>query len=375
MTNPADPATVTFALIGAGIIGPRHAQSIQRNPSTTLIAIVEPHARGLELANQLSTPHFNTVADFLTYLADSKTKCDAAVVCTPNDTHVEIAIELLDAEIHVICEKPVATTIEDGRKLIAHHTHLCETKYPDLSLGVGHHRRFNTYVTAAKQAIDSGNLGTIIAVNGLWCSYKPDSYFEAPCDWRRGVDGGVILTNLVHDVDILQYLLGPIVRVHAEKTTPRRHTETTPHPADEGAAMTFRFQNGVVGTFLCSDVVPSPYNFEHGTGENPLMPKENGTDFYRIFGTQGTLSVPDSTRWSYDGQDERSWRLPLTKEILEIGDIGIPFDLQIAHFVDVVRGIQVPRCSAKEALSALIVCDAVRTSMKTGETVTIDADW
>lgn len=68
---------------------------------------------------------------------------------------------------------------------------------------IGHHRRFNRYVVAAKDALPS--LGRIVAVSGLWTIYKPPEYFEPPMEWHRENSAGPVLINLVHDVDILQY--------------------------------------------------------------------------------------------------------------------------------------------------------------------------
>ena len=109
--------------------------------------------------------------------------------------------------------------------------------------------------------------------------------------------GGVVLINLIHEVDLLQYLFGPISLISALETK-----KTRGYGAEEGAAILMRFESGIVGTFILSDSVPSPWNFEAGTGENPTIPKvENGGGFYRVMGTKGSLSVPDSERWSYDG--------------------------------------------------------------------------
>lgn len=180
---------------------------------------------------------------------------------------------------------------------------------------VGHHRRFNPFVITAKRAIETNSLGRIIAINGLWTTYKPASYFAPPAEWRASSNGGPVFINLIHEVDLLQYLVGPIVRVHAEKTVTQREN----HEAEEGAAVVFRFASGCVGTFLLSDAVPSPYTFEAGTGENPTIPLTK-QDFYRIFGTEACLSVPDLTRWSYAGAREKSWTEKMKYERMRIDE-------------------------------------------------------
>ncbi|KAJ5637454.1 hypothetical protein N7490_007333 [Penicillium lividum] len=337
--------SVKVAIVGAGLIGPRHAESVISNSST-------------ELQHCYLLPH----------------KPDAAIVCTPNKTHVPIAKELLAAGVHVLLEKPVSDSVETGRSLLEFAQ---APERAHLKLLVGHHRRFNPYVRATKSVLDSGSLGRPIAINGLWTIYKPASYFAPPGDWRASRDrgGGVIPINLVHDIDLMHHFFGPIVRVQAEKTLPQR--PSPPHDADEGAALTLRFASGVVGTFIVCDATPSPHNFETGTGENPMIAKSpvaGGADFYRIFGSEASLSVPDLTRWSYDGRPEKSWSQTLNVEKIPLPDESAPFNLQLAHFVDVVRGEAEPSCSGEEGLRALIVCEAIQKAMQTGQPVEIAVD-
>jgi predicted dehydrogenase len=240
----------------------------------------------LSLPKSLAHKYFKSIQD----LVSSPDKPDGAIICTPNHTHVAVAKELATAGVHILVEKPVSTDIESGKDLIKF------AKKSSVKLLVGHHRRFHPYVVAAKNELSSGSLGNIIAVSGLWTTFKPMDYFDAPTEWRRTQTGGVVLINLIHEVDLLQHLIGPIIRVHAEKTTSQRVYE-----AEEGAAITFSFASVAVATFVVSDNVASPYNFESGTGENPLIPKTPGIDFYRIFGSDATLRVPDMTKWTYAG--------------------------------------------------------------------------
>jgi predicted dehydrogenase len=206
----------------------------------------------------LHTNHYINVADLL----KSPHKPDAAIVCTPNHTHVSLSKELAAAGVHILVEKPISTDIPSGLDLVEFAEN-CGVK-----LLVGHHRRFNPYIVATKSVLEANSLGSVIAVSGLWTTYKPPSYFEPPTEWRQSATAGPVLINLVHDIDVMHHLLGPITRVHAEAIQKRRGFE-----ADEGCAVLLRFASGVVGTFVLSDNAPSPYNFESGTGENPTMPK------------------------------------------------------------------------------------------------------
>ncbi|KAF1987021.1 oxidoreductase [Aulographum hederae CBS 113979] len=360
LSLPQSPTPITIAIIGTGLIGPRHVSAVQCSPNATLLCIVDPSPSSQTVAANFSIPRYASIKSML---SSSPTVPEAAIVCTPNHTHVAVSKELLSAGIHVLVEKPISTDVTSGRSLVQHaatcHRHLL----------VGHHRRFNKYIVLTKQILNSAspsvNLGRIIAISGLWTLYKPPSYFDPPTDWRRErTSGGPVLINLIHDIDVLHHLFGPIVRVHAEKTISQRG-----HPAEEGAAVLLKFASGVVGTFLLCDAVPSPHNFEAGTGENPMIPFV-GRDFYRVFGTEASLSVPEMRRTGYGG-GEKSWNLPLSEEILGVEEMAAPFELQVEHFVRVIRGEVEPSCSGTEGLRAVVVCEAVRKAIESGEPVDI----
>ncbi|KAK5169486.1 uncharacterized protein LTR77_005462 [Saxophila tyrrhenica] len=335
-----------IAIIGAGVIGLRHAQSVVACEQANLLCLVDPVFVARQEAEAFNVPLFESVAAML-----QECKPDGAVVSTPNSTHVAVAKELLSAGVHVLVEKPISVDSSSGQGLV-NHAEACGRR-----LLVGHHRRFNAYVTATKRALDRGHTGMPVAVSGLWMLRKPAGYFEPPTDWRASAaGGGVILINMIHEVDTLQYLLGPIIRVHAEQTLSQRG-----HEAEEGAAIVLRFASGVVGTFVMCDSTASKHNFESSTGENPIIPRA-GADCYRIFGTEGSLSVGDMTLSRHTSSAQKSWTSPLSDAVLPVEDI-VPFDDQMLHFVDVIRGGARPRCSGADGLRALSVCEAIKRSM------------
>lgn len=172
---------------------------------------------------------------------------------------------------------------------------------------------------------------------------------------------------MIHEVDILHHLFGPITRVYAEATLSQRG-----FAAEEGAAITLRFANGMVGSFLLSDAVVSPHNFESGTGENPMIPK-TGQDFYRVLGSEGSLSVPDLTLWTYK-EGEKSWAEQIQSKKADVPELKTPFELQIEHFIRVIHGEEVPSCSGLEGLRAVRVCEAIKASMRTNQPVDITED-
>lgn len=103
------------AIIGQGAIGPRHADAVLSVSGLALACIVDPHPPAVAGAVKYKCPVFLSVRAML----DSENvQVDAAIVCTPNHTHVTIAKELLQNGIHVLCEKPICVDVESGRELV-----------------------------------------------------------------------------------------------------------------------------------------------------------------------------------------------------------------------------------------------------------------
>ncbi|KAK3628180.1 hypothetical protein LTR56_018792 [Elasticomyces elasticus] len=339
-------ASVKIAIIGTGLIGPRHARSVLNCSDATLACIVDPSPAASAVARDLGVPLYGSILKML----EAGDRPDAAIVCTPNSTHVSLSIELLQAGIHVLVEKPVATTLNDAERLVD-FARSCGKK-----LLVGHHRRFNPHITAAKRALEENRIGKVIAVSGIWALQKPASYFEGAGAWRaKAGNGGPLLINMIHDIDLLQYLLGPITRVHAESTIPQRG-----HEVEEGAAILLRFASGVVGTFIVSDATPSPHNFEGGTGENPMIT------------TTGTLSVGDIKMTKHAEGEAKGWSSSFDETALPVGG-EIPFDEQVGHLVRVVRGQEEPKCTGEDGLRALVVVDAIKQALDGERAVSVRA--
>lgn len=397
-----ETSKVSFVVIGAGLIGPRHAAHIKQRSDCSLFCIVDHSAKGPKVAQDLNTLLFKSLEEMFAYCETNQIGYPhAAIIATPNHTHVPMGMELAARGIHLLVEKPLAPTPEECRQLIAY----CNEK--NVKLLVGHHRRFNPYIVAAKNNL--AMCGKLVAVQGTWTLKKPQSYFlEKP--WRSLVEkgGGTLLINLIHDLDLLQYLIGPVVRVYAELLTKQRsNNEPGTESVDEGAVLTLRFANGCCGTFICSDNVTSPFSFEAGTGENPTIPfNDQVAGFYRVFGSDATMSVPDLKLYHQYNlpESQRSWLSPVAEQQILMDheqekhseDYGMlsppssyeshenhllnlktkpkPFDLQLEHFVNLIKETETEsKCSGEDALRALLCINAVIKSIETGLPQLVDS--
>lgn len=158
---------------------------------------------------------------------------------------------------------------------------------------VGHHRRHHPVFQAAHAAIASGRLGDLVAVNGLWLTKKPDAYFDS---WRRSAGAGVMLINLVHDLDIFRYLVGELDSVQAVVSHRIRNFEV-----QDTASVLLKFANGAVGTLTGSDAVTAPWGWDQNVGDDLQYAQHPDQSCYALSGTQASLSIPQLKMWSYDG--------------------------------------------------------------------------
>ena len=243
---------LSIAIIGAGLIGRRHAE--QARQQATLCAIVDPSDAAARFAAELGVPYFANIEECLATCPPN-----GAVIATPNPLHAAQATTVLEAGIPVLIEKPIADSLEAANRIVQTAE---RTGVPVL---VGHHRRHNPIIKRAKSVIEDGTLGDIVAVQGQFWLYKPDDYFEA--GWRMAPGAGPTLINLIHDIDLLRHFCGEIVDMSAIRSNNQRGFDV-----EDTAAMTMRFENGAVGAFTLSDTIAAPWSWEMTSAENPVYP-------------------------------------------------------------------------------------------------------
>ena len=231
-----------------------------------------------------------------------------------------------------------------------------------MPLLIGHHRRHNPLIQKAKETIESGRLGRILAVHGTCWFYKPDDYFDIA--WRREKGAGPVFLNLIHDVDSLRYLCGDVVSVQAIESNAARGSAV-----EDTAAILLRFGSGALGTITVSDAIVAPWSWELTTGENPAYP-HTGEACYQIGGTHACMTIPYLDVW-YNNQ-KRGWWEPIHQERIHV-DQADPLTLQIRHFCRVIRGEDVPRVSGREGLNTLKVIAAVKQAAQTGQIISISS--
>ena len=336
-----------IAVIGAGAIGRTHIDRISRSDSLQLAAIVDPTDAAKALAQSLNAPWF---ADHRAMLDHVNPR--GAVVATPNATHISVAVDCLERGVAALVEKPVADTVAEAQVLVNAQA---RTGVPVL---VGHHRRHNPINRRARDILQCGQLGRVVTANVMATFLKPDTYFDVA--WRREKGGGPILINLIHEIDMLRFLLGEIESVQAVGSNAVRGLAV-----EDTAAAVLRFASGALGTLVLSDTAASPWIWDFCAGEQDQYPRQNVQSHF-IAGTHGSLSLPDLSFWTYKGA--RSWHAEITQERTVVHKAD-PYTWQLQHFGALIEGKEEPLCSALDGLRTLQATLAVSEAAATGQAV------
>jgi len=344
-----------IAVAGAGYIGQAHIGVAQRSSSCQLSAIVDPSPVAAALAAQAGVPLFKSIQELL-----ANDRPDGLVLATPNHLHVPQALQCIDAGLPILLEKPIATSVAEGEQLLR------VVNATGAKVLIGHHRAHSPIMAKAREVLDAGKLGKLVAVMGSATFFKPDAYY-ADAPWRRELGAGPILLNMIHEVHNLRMLCGEIVAVQAFASHATRG-----FPVEDTVAINLRFASGVLGTFLLSDTAACARSWEQTSQENKAYSTYEDEDCYVITGTNGSLSVPTMRLKTYPRPEDRSW----WKEF-EVGVVGMvrddPLKHQMEHFGQVVRGEALPLVSAHDGLRNLRVTEAIVEAARTGQTVNLDA--
>jgi predicted dehydrogenase len=344
-----------IAIAGAGYIGQAHMAVARASARVMLSAIVDPAPAAADIAAQAGVPLYQSLEELL-----ARDRPDGLILATPNPLHVPQALKCIDAKLPILLEKPIATTVAEGVKLVQ------RVKETGARVLIGHHRAHSPIMAKACEVIASGQLGQLVAVMGSATFLKPDHYF-ADAPWRREPGAGPILLNMIHEVHNLRMMCGDIVAVQAFASHATRG-----FAVEDTVSINLRFASGVLGSFLLSDTAACARSWEQTSRENKAYASYDDEDCYVVTGTNGSLSVPTMRLKTYPRPEDRSW----WKEF-EVGVAGMvrddPLKHQMEHFGCVVRGEVEPLVSAQDGLLNLRITEAIAQAARSGQTVSLQA--
>lgn len=238
---------IRVALVGCGRISKNHFDAIAKIDDLRLTAVCDAvEARAREAGERLGVAWYT---DFAKLLAEAP--CDAVVIATPSGLHPAHGIAAARAGKHVICEKPMATSLKDADDLVR----ACDDA--KVQLFVVKQNRLNPAIQLLKRAVDKGRFGRIYMANTTVLWARPQDYYDqAPWRGTWEFDGGAFLNQASHYVDLMQWLVGPVDSVMAKTATLARKIE-----AEDSGIAALKFRSGALGSIQVT-MLTFPKNLE-----------------------------------------------------------------------------------------------------------------
>jgi UDP-N-acetyl-2-amino-2-deoxyglucuronate dehydrogenase len=281
------------AIIGCGKVGQTHALALSRLPQSQFVAACDAQLdRAEAIAARYGVKAFGSVPRML-----DECGLDAVTICTPHPQHAAPAIAAANAGVHVLIEKPMATTLADCDAMLA------ASKRNNVKLGIVSQRRLFEPVQRMKAAIDAGKIGRPMLGLFLMYSWRDPAYYRSD-PWRGRWDtegGGVLVNQSPHQLDLLQWFLGPIDELHG-------YWANLNHPmieVDDTAVATIRFRSGALASVVTSLAQrPGIYTKVHIHGDNGAsvgVETDTGASF--VAGVSQIAHPPLNDIWTIPGED------------------------------------------------------------------------
>lgn len=227
---------IRFGILGCGVIGPHHAQAIAGlTDDAELVAVADRHPdRAVQLAQQYRVAVYTSLDELLQHR-----ELDAVCICTPSGEHTENAVAVLHAGKHVVVEKPVDVTLAAIDRLRA------ARRSPAQKVTVISQHRFDPATQIVRAAIEQNRLGRLTVGTAQVRWWRSQGYYDSGA-WRGTWEldgGGALMNQSIHTIDLLQWLMGPVVEVSA-------YTGLLAHErieVEDTAVAVVRFANGGLG--------------------------------------------------------------------------------------------------------------------------------
>lgn len=315
-----------FGLLGCGRISSKHVNALINNKEEAELVAVYDIVEDLavdkknQYESKVQGSNVKVYKDYNEFINDEN--IDVVTIATISGYHAKQAIDCLNHGKHVLIEKPMALTLEDADKIIK------LGRERNKKVCVSHQNRFMPAIQKLKRAIDEGRFGKLIhgTARTLWA--RDDNYYkQAPWRGTKALDGGTLMNQCIHNIDLLQWMLGgEIERLYSETDTFIRDIET-----EDFGAILMRFKNGAVG-IVEGSVCVYPKNLEESLS---------------IFGEKGTVVIKNGKIETWVFEDERDYD-KVVEEEENLGHIPLYKD-----FIDAINLNREPLVNGEEGKKAI----------------------
>ena len=329
---------IRAAIVGCGRISKNHFESIDKNKKyIELVSICEKNKKTLvKFQNSYNLKGYIDLGEML-----KKENLDIVILCTPSGLHAQQAILCAKYRVSVVTEKPMAIKLNDGKKMIK------EFKKANTRLFVVLQNRKNKTLKLLKKAIIEKRFGKIhlLNINVFWS--RPQKYYDQ-AKWRgtKKYDGGALMNQASHYVDLLTWLIGPVEKVHS-LTSRTRKIEV-----EDTGVLNIKWRNGAIGSLNVTMLT-----YQKNLEGSIVIIGEKGT--VRIGGT----AVNKIEHWEFD--QIKPYDKNINKANYQSKSVyGLGHPLYYKNVIETLRGKSSPDADGIEGLKSLEIIIAAYLSSK-----------
>lgn len=335
---------VNFGIVGCGFIASKHVNALEQIANARLVAACDSNQNRLaSFSEKYGVSSYENYDEFL-----KNPTIEAVIICTPSGSHAAMGEKAAQAGKHILLEKPFVLDTSQGKSLVK----LCKSK--GVKLGVVHPNRVKTVVRALSEAINEGWFGKITHASAVLRWNRTPEYFNST-SWRGTIemDGGILFNQAIHNIDLLNWLLGPVDEVFAYSATALHNIEY-----EDVCVCSLKFKSGMLGTIEAA-VTLYPENLEESIS---------------IFGSHGTAvlggkSLSRIQEWKFSRFSDAEAKIQadqLNNESDPAGHKEI-----IEDFIRAITLNQEPLVSGEEAMKVLYLIKGIYQSTKANQPVKI----
>jgi predicted dehydrogenase len=328
---------IKFAVIGAGHIGKRHAEMIRRDEESELVAMVDVRSKEECDADHFDVPFFKTVDE----LINSEVEFDVANICTPNGLHAEQSLKAIEANKHVVCEKPMGLTKDNCEKVIFKSLQRSKNVFCVMQ------NRYSPPSEWIKSIIEEKKLGKTFMVQ-LNCYWNRDDRYYKKGGWKgtSDLDGGTLFTQFSHFIDIMYWLFGDIDNIKG-RFADFTHAYSTDF--EDSGFVNFDFVDGGMGSINYSTAVAN----------------QNLESSLTIIGEKGSVKIGGQYMNEVEVCNIEGYEMPELKESNPANDYG-PYkgsaanhNYVIKNVIDTLKGRSTATTNALEGLKVVEIIERI----------------
>jgi UDP-N-acetyl-2-amino-2-deoxyglucuronate dehydrogenase len=347
---------IKTAILGTGKVAHLHAEALKEALSSQFVAVWNrTFERAQTFAEQYGVTAYRDIEEMII-----KAGVEAVTVCTTHPSHAKVAIAAMRAGAHVLIDKPLASSLQDCDAMIQ------ASQETGRKLGMISQRRLYPPVQRMRRAIDDGKLDRPILGMVTVLGWRDEKYYASDA-WRGSwklEGGGVLVNQTPHQLDILQWLMGPIDEVYglwANLNHPYIEVEDT-------AVAVVKFADGTLGNIVVSNSQnPALYGKVHVFGRNGAsigVQTDGGAMF--VAGVPSTIEAPYNDLWTIHGEEQHlpQWKKEDESFFQQVNPTVYFHKLQVEDFCQAVLQNRDPMITGIEGRKTVELFTAVYRSMR-----------